>query len=146
MSNLDFSVVLQAPNKRLMELATDYENLSNYLPQQLKNVKILEKNEKETTTLEIIEFSNYLKKSFEQKTIHKKISENKLQSQVISGPAKGTIITMTFEEVDPGTKISVDVELRLSLAAKFLLPIIKKWYKRIILAILYKMNAIIINE
>jgi len=146
MTDLDFSVVLQAPRARLMELATDFEQLPRYLPDQLKSVKILEKNDEETTTLEIIEFSTYLKKSFEQKTIHRQISGNELQSDIISGPAKGTKITMIFEDLDSETKVSIKIKLKLSLTAKFLSPIIKKWYKRIILAILYKMNALIMND
>lgn len=146
MTSLDFSVDLQAPRKRLMELATNYESFSNYLPHQLKSVQIIDKNEKETITLEIIEFSSYLKKSFEQKTIHRKISDSELESEVVSGPAKGTKIIMVFQDNDLGTNVSINVELKLSLTGKFLLPIIKKWYKRIILAILYKMNSIIMNE
>ena len=146
MSDLDFSVILPAPRERLMELATDFENFPKYIPHQLKSVVVLEKNEKETTTLETIEFSSYLKTSFEQKTIHRWVSEHEIESDIVSGPAKGTKISMIFEKLDNDTKVSVFIQLKLNLKTKFLLPIIKKWYKRIILSILYKMNALIMNE
>lgn len=129
-----------------MKLCTDYESYTKYLPDQLKSVKILAKNDFETTTMEIIEFQHYLKKSFEQKCIHKKISENELYTEVISGPAKGSTIKILFEKIDSGTNVSVNINLKLSLKARFLLPIIKSWYKRIILGILYKMNSMIINS
>jgi len=129
-----------------MRLCTDYESLPKYLPDQLKSVKILEKTDSEITTMETIQFQHYLKKSFEQKCIHKKISNNKLLTEIISGPAKGSIIQILFEKIDSGSQISVNIDLKLSLKAKFLQPIIKLWYKRIILGILYKMNAIIMNE
>jgi hypothetical protein len=61
-------------------------------------------------------------------------------SEIISGPAKGTTMLAKFKKVSEGTEIQVNVELNLSLKAKILSPIIKKFYKRVLMGIFYKMN------
>ena len=146
MSKLDFSINLSAPYEQLITLFTDYENYPNYLPDQLKSVKILEQNKNEIITNEEIFFSNYIKKPFQQKTIHKIISSNTFESEIISGPAKGTTIKVLFEKIESGTKVSINMNLKLSLKAIILLPLIKKWYKRILTVVLYKMNTIALEE
>ena len=48
MTNLEFSLDLPSQPSQLMKLSEDYENLPKYLPDQLKSVRIIEKNETET--------------------------------------------------------------------------------------------------
>ena len=45
MTILEFSLDLPAQPNQLMKLTEDYENLPKYLPDQLKSVRIIEKNE-----------------------------------------------------------------------------------------------------
>ena len=100
---------------------------------------------RETITLEKMVFKTIIKKELEQKSIHKKLS-NKTLTEIISGPAKGTIVETTFEQLDGGTKVSVNIDLKLSLKAKILQPIIKKYYKSVIAGILYKINTVALES
>ena len=141
MDKYKFSIELDAPPHQLVNLATDYENLPNYVPAQLKSVKIVEVNNNETITEEIILFTSVFKKKIEQKTLHKKISDNKLHSQIISGPAKGTLINVLYEKNNSGTIVTVDIDLKLSLKFKSIKPLVKKAYRALLTSILYRMNT-----
>jgi ribosome-associated toxin RatA of RatAB toxin-antitoxin module len=146
MGNLVFSLNLPTQPEQLMKLSEDYENLSKYLPDQLKSVKILEKNEKETKTEEIIVFKTIVKKEIIQQTIHRKSSSDKLVTEIISGPAKGTIIYTIFEKNDSGSKVIFEMNLKLELKVKVLQPLIKKYYKMILTSVLYRMNNEILGD
>ena len=143
MTILEFSLDLPAQPNQLMKLTEDYENLPKYLPDQLKSVRIIEKNETETKTEETIVFSTLIKKEIIQQALHKKISNNKLNTEIISGPAKGTMIYTIFETNNSGSKIIIETDLKLILKAKILLPLIKKFYKTALTAVFYKMNNMI---
>ena len=146
MTILEFSLDLPAQPNQLMKLTEDYENLPKYLPDQLKSVRIIEKNETETKTEETIVFSTLIKKEIIQQALHKKISDNKLNTEIISGPAKGTTIQTTFLKTDAGTNVSFNIDLKLNLKTKILRPLIKKYYKMILTSVLYKMNNKILEE
>ena len=146
MANLEFSLDLPAQPSQLMKLFEDYENLPKYLPDQLKSVKIIEKNETVTKTEETVVFRTLIKKVIVQQALHKKISDNKLNTEIISGPAKGTMIYIMFETNNSGSKVIIKINLKLVLKAKILLPLIKKFYKIAITSVLYKMNNMIIES
>lgn len=141
MSRLEFTMRLPAPAERLLQLATDYEKLSTYLPLQLKDVRVIEKTHNETITEETLTFKTLIKNNIKQKSKHT-IFNNKIITEIIDGPAKGTKMESVYDKDGEGTRISVVVELKLSLKAKFLQPIIKKLYKTILTAVLYKMNTV----
>ena len=143
MAILEFSLDLPTQSNQLMKLCEDYENLSKYLPDQLKSVKIIEKNETETKTEETIVFSTLIKKEIIQQALHRKISDNKLNTEIISGPAKGTMIYITFETNNAGSKVIIEIDLKLALKAKILRPLIEKFYKTALTCVLYKMNNVI---
>ena len=143
MTILEFSLDLPAQPNQLMKLTEDYENLPKYLPDQLKSVRIIEKNETETKTEETVVFSTLIKKEIIQQALHRKISDNKLNTEIISGPAKGTMIYTIFETNNSGSKIIIETDLKLILKAKILLPLIKKFYKTALTAVFYKMNNMI---
>ena len=146
MANLEFSLDLPAQPSQLIKLSEDYENLPKYLPDQLKSVKIIEKNETVTKTEETVVFRTLIKKVIVQQALHKKISDNKLNTEIISGPAKGTMIYIMFETNNSGSKVIIKINLKLVLKAKILLPLIKKFYKIAITSVLYKMNNMIIES
>ena len=79
MAILEFSIDLPSEPSKLMKLSEDYENLPKYLPDQLKSVKIIEKNETETKTEETIVFSTLLKKKIIQQANHTKNGYNQLR-------------------------------------------------------------------
>ena len=143
MAILEFSIDLPSQPSKLMELSEDYENLPKYLPDQLKSVKIIEKNETETKTEETIVFSTLLKKKIIQQANHTKNDNNQLTTEIISGPAKGTKIITLFEKNDSGSRVSFQLDLKLDFKAKILRPIITKYYKMVLTSVLYKMNNLI---
>ena len=92
------------------------------------------------TTEEKIVFSTLVKKVITQKSLHKKISDNELVTEIIDGPAKGSIVNIICNRIDSGSEIKFVVDLKLSLKAKFLQPLIKKLYKRYLMALILKIN------
>ncbi len=128
-----------------MQLSEDYENLSRYLPDQLKSVKILEQSNNQTITEEKIIFSTIIKKEIVQQAIHRK-NDNELITEIILGPAKGTIINTIFSKTNDGTNVSFKIDLKLELKAKILQPLIKKYYKVILTSVLYRMNNEILEN
>ena len=144
MSKLDFSMNVDASVEQLMKLATDYENYKNYLPQQIKDIKIIESSDDEIITEEVLVFSSILKKEMIVQSLHKKIDNNTLYTKIISGHAKGTEVTIYFIS-GKQTKISLSVDLKLSFKAKFLGPLVKKQYKRLLTGIFLKMNTTVLE-
>ena len=145
MAILEFSLDLPSQPNQLMKLSEDYENLPKYLPDQLKSVKIIEKNETETITEETIVFITLLKRNIVQQASHIKNNDNHLTTEIISGPAKGTKIITLFEKNDSGSRVSFQLDLKLNLKAKILQPLIIKYYKMVLTSVLYKMNSHIIE-
>jgi hypothetical protein len=74
-----------------------------------------------------------------------KDNSNQLTTEIISGPAKGTIIITMFEKNDSGSKVFFQLDLKLNLKAKILQPLIIKYYKMVLTSVLYKMNNDIIE-
>jgi ribosome-associated toxin RatA of RatAB toxin-antitoxin module len=145
MAILEFSLDLPSQPNQLMKLSEDYENLPKYLPDQLKSVRIIEKNETETITEETIVFITLLKRNIVQQASHIKNNDNQLITEIISGPAKGTKIITLFEKNDSGSRVSFQLDLKLNLKAKILQPLIIKYYKMVLTSVLYKMNSHIIE-
>ena len=146
MGDLEFSIKLKSDIKSLMQAIVDFENWPNYLPVQLKSVKIIEKRENEITTEEILVFKTIIKNEIKQTTIHKIISDHSIQSKVISGHAKGTIFNILLNEIESGTDAIVKIQLKLSLRSKFLSPIIKKVYKRLLHGVLLKIDFSLLDK
>ena len=141
MTVLEFSLNLPASSSDLIKTATDYKNLLKFLPNQIRNIEILEKNDGKIITQETLFFKSVIKKQFIQKTMHQPIQNNELVSQIIDGPAKNTRIKIIFNQLENGTAVIGEIDLKLSLKYKFFLPIIKKIYKNMIIGMMYKINT-----
>ena len=142
MTNLQFSINSTVEPKKLMSFITDFEYYQKFFPNQIKEVKILERQNNEIITEETIIFSTLIKSPFVQKSRHKIISDKELFTEILEGPAKGSIVKIICSENDQGSQIEFDAELKLSLKAKFLSPLIKKLYKRYLTAIIYKISEL----
>ena len=140
MKNLQFSINSPIEPEKLMSFITDFESYQNFFPKQIKEVKILERQNNEIITEETIIFSTLIKRSFVQKSRHKIISDKELFTEILEGPAKGSIVKIICSENDQGSQIEFDAELKLSLKAKFLSPFIKKLYKQYLTAIIFKIT------
>ena len=145
MPDFNLEMLLPSDSRKLFALVTDYENYQQLFPDQLKEVRVVSRNGSEIITTEILTFNTYFKNTkLYQKTSHS-AHYPILVSNVIEGPFKGTVIQVTFDELDVGSKVTINVELKISLKYKILSPIIKSKYKSILTSLLYKMNNIIIN-
>ena len=146
MASLEFSMTLPAKIEKFIEFSKDYQSFSEYLPQQLKKITILEKNDRGIVTEETLVFSSVIKKEIKQQSLHYEKSKTILITEILTGPAKGSIIDTNFSIDEIGTKITVKISLKLSLKYKILQPLIVKWYKLILQGILLKMNAKILSS
>tara|TARA_B100000678_G_scaffold253813_1_gene230588 strand:- start:575 stop:1015 length:441 start_codon:yes stop_codon:yes gene_type:complete len=141
MTNLQFQTSSPIEPEKLMSYITNFEYYQKFFPNQIKEVKILDRQNNEITTEETIIFSTLIKYAFVQKSHHKLMSDKELFTEIIEGPAKGSIIKIICTKNDQGSQIKFDLDLKLSLKAKFLKPFIKKLYKRYLIAIVYKIRA-----
>ena len=142
---IDFEITLLGNMKNYLQLITDYENYVTYLPDQIKSVKVIEKSSEYTITEETLHLSNVISKTFVQQTKHYALQDNILKSEILSGPAKKSIIKLKLNEMDSKTNILIEIDVKLELKYKILLPIIKKSYKIFFMGILYKMQSTIGN-
>lgn len=142
---LEFSLNLPCPSDKLFEKVTDFENFNKYIPIQLENVRILKKNDDQIFTEEKIRSVNVLKEGFIQTSVHI-VKENKIETKILSGPAKGTTIESLYQNSDVGTRVSVKINLKLNLKYKLFTILVKKEYKKMLTGILYKMNTSIMEE
>ena len=141
MANLQFQTNSPIESEKLMSYITDFESYQKFFPNQIKEVKILDRQNNEITTEETIIFSTLIKSAFTQKSHHKLVSDKELFTEITEGPAKDSIIKIICTKNDQGSQIKFDLDLKLSFKAKFLKPFIKKLYKRYLIAIVYKISA-----
>ena len=141
MGNLQFSTNSHLKPEKLMSFIIDFEYYKKFFPGQIKDIKILDRQNNAIITQESIIFTSLLKSSFVQKSCHKLISDKELLTEIIEGPAKGSVINVKCVENDQGSEVKFDADLKLSLKAKFLRPFIKKFYTRYLTAIIYKINS-----
>tara|TARA_B100000749_G_C17993724_1_gene288354 strand:- start:5 stop:457 length:453 start_codon:yes stop_codon:yes gene_type:complete len=142
MTNLQFSINSTVEPKKLMSFITDFEYYQKFFPSQIKEVKILERQNNEIITEETITFSTLIRSPFIQKSRHKIISDKELFTEILEGPAKGSVIKIICNKNNQGSQITFDADLKLSLKAKLLSPFIKKLYKRYLTAVIYKISEL----
>ena len=140
MTNLQFQTNSPIEPEKLMSYIIDFESYQKFFPNQIRSIKVLERQNNEIITEETIIFSTLIKSTFTQKSHHRLISDKELHTKIIEGPAKGSVIKIICMKNDQGSQITFDIDLKLSLKAKFLKPFIKKLYKRYLMAIIYKIN------
>ena len=124
-----------------MSFIIDFEYYKKFFPGQIKDIKILDRQNNAIITQESIIFTSLLKSSFVQKSRHKLVSDKELLTEIIEGPAKGSVINVKCIENGQGSEVKFDADLKLSLKAKFLRPFIKKLYARYLTAIIFKINS-----
>ena len=140
MSKLEFKTSSTLNSNILIKNIMDFEYYSKYFPLQIKEVKIIEEKDNEIITEEKIIFRTLVKNTIEQKSLHKKISENEIITEILEGPAKGTVVKILCNDVSSGSEIIINVELKLSLKATFLKPFIKNFYQKYLTALIFKIT------
>ena len=107
----------------------------------MQNVEI----QHQIVTRETLVFKTIVKNEIVQESSHE-IGDNKIKTVITSGPAKDSVINMKLEKRDSGSTIIINIDLKLSLKARILLPIIKKAYQSLLTGILYKIDALIMEK
>tara|TARA_Y100000590_G_scaffold8085_1_gene10178 strand:- start:892 stop:1347 length:456 start_codon:yes stop_codon:yes gene_type:complete len=146
LTSLTFNIKSEVPIHKLVPALMDFESYPKLLPRQLKSITILNESGEGITTEEILTFKTLVKNEIKQSSIHKKISNNEINSKILSGPASGTNIDIKLTESEGKTEICIKVELKLSLKALFLSPIIKRVYKTLLTGILFKIENSILSK
>ena len=113
-------------NKLISEIL-NFEKYSTFLP-QIQQVKIIEKSNVQIKTEETIVLKSLFKKEIIQETIHK-FNDNLLKSTIISGPAKNSILEISFLDMDDGCTLNLKANLQLGLKGKLMQPLISKYFK-----------------
>lgn len=139
MTELSLSLVLPVSKSILFKAILDFEKYPLFMPVQLKYVKVLEKDDSKIITEEKFLFKTIFKKEIIQSTHHKVISSNEIQSEILDGPAKGTTIKIFISDENEKSKIELTSDLKLTIKYKIFTPIIKRYFKMVSTAILYKM-------
>jgi ribosome-associated toxin RatA of RatAB toxin-antitoxin module len=140
MSELIFSLSSPILKEKLFNYIIDFEYYKNYFPNQISQILITEKTQYEIHTTEEIVFSSIVKNIIHQKSIHRLNPYENITTEIVEGPAKGSTILITLSTVNSETEVTFNAELKLSLKAKFLGPLIKKLYKRYLTSLMYKIN------
>jgi len=144
LSDHTISVNLPSSAQQLLEVSTDFKKLQQFLP-YCQDINIIEKNGV-TKTEELFTFKyRGISYSIRQQTVTKKI-DGKIEAEIISGPLKGTLVETLYEEIESGTKVIVNINLKISLKYKFLSPEINKRVKMGTMALLYKLNSTIESD
>ena len=120
----------------------NFYNMPNLLPRQLKKVEIISEKENQIMTKETLVFKTIVKNEIVQESTHE-IGNNEIKTTITSGPAKNSIINMKVKQKENGSNVEIIIDLKLSLKAKILLPIIKKVYANLLTGILYKIDTLI---
>jgi len=131
---LSFKKKLNADCEKLFEIATDFENMTKLFPLNLKS-RVIKKTKDETVLEEIAKLS-FLNYKIKQITSYKKIDTNTSFAKVIQGPFKGTEIKIHYQDINSGTEVSVDANVKYSKKFFWLAKVIKKRYENALLGIL----------
>jgi len=140
MSKLEFLTTSNIGPKKLLEYIMDFEYYPNYFPAQITDVKVIKKENNEIFTEEKIRFSTLVKNIIEQKSVHKLLSETELMTEIIDGPAKGSVVNIFCNDKESGSDVKITVELKLSLKALFLKPLIGKFYQKYLTSLIFKIT------
>jgi len=135
---IDLTINLPVIPEKLFEVAIDYGNYVNYLPQQIKKIRIIEEKENETTVEETLALITILKKEITQTSIHRK-KPNMITTEIISGPFVNSTIIVNFEKDNDGTSVKIKADFMIPAKYKIFSLVVKKVYKNYIRSILYKM-------
>lgn len=95
----------------IYKISTDIANFHNVFPTYFKSIKIISKNEKTVTALEVI---NFLGLKVNVKTRHEIFKPNIHNVYILSGPLKGTSFVERYEPDSQNTMIEIKVYLKLN--------------------------------
>jgi hypothetical protein len=139
MSNLEFKMQLSGSLEEYKKLLTNYTDYQQYLPHQIKSIKILENSKNYTITEEVLIF-NSIKKTFTQKSKHIDLENEEIITEILSGPISGTTMKIILKQDLEKTIVIIKINLKMKIQYKIFSPLINQSYKTFIMAILFKMQ------
>ena len=131
---------LDCNNMNFFKILNNYKDLIKYLPRQLKKVDVLEENDTYTIIEVTLSFKTLIKKEITQKIKIEKRYADSLFIQVLDGHAKNTVIRISIIPNIEKSLVKAEIDLKLSLKAKILSPIIKREYKHLLTGVFRKME------
>ena len=137
---MEFNITVECDYKEFLKILKDFENLPKYLPRQLQKIQILEKQDNIVIIEVILTFKSLIKNEISQKIKIKTESDNKLILEVLDGHAKNTKVWIVTQSNDCKTQVNVNIDLKLSLKARILSPIIKREYKSLLTGVFLKIG------
>ena len=137
---MEFNTTVECNYKEFLKILKDFENLPKYLPRQLQKIQILEKQDNIVIIEVILAFKSLIKNEISQKIKIKTESDNKLILEVLDGHAKNTKVWIVTQSNDCKTQVNVNIDLKLSLKARILSPIIKREYKSLLTGVFLKIG------
>ena len=142
---MEFSMNMEANVEEIFKKLIDFESMPKLLPRQLKNVEIISEKENQILTRETLVFKTIVKNEITQESSHE-IGINEIKTTITTGPAKNSIIIMKLTKKDLGSNVTINIDLKLSLKARILLPVVKKAYSSLLTGVLYKIDTLIIEN
>jgi hypothetical protein len=137
----NFSMEFPIPAEKLFEILKNFTLLKELLPDQVKECEIIQQNKEETITKELLKFSTYFgNQTLHQETSHKIILPYTIVNETIEGPFKNSMLTITLEDKNELTKITLNGKCKIPLKYSLLSPIIQKKYKALCISMLYTIN------
>lgn len=137
---MEFNITVECDYKEFLKILKDFENLPKYLPRQLQKIQILEKQDNIVIIEVILAFKSLIKNEISQKIKIETESDNKLILEVLDGHAKNTKVWIVTQPKDCKTQVNVNIDLKLSLKARILSPIIKREYKSLLTGVFLKIG------
>tara|TARA_B100001079_G_C16381305_1_gene502185 strand:+ start:91 stop:534 length:444 start_codon:yes stop_codon:yes gene_type:complete len=137
---MEFNITVECDYKEFLKILKDFENLPKYLPRQLQKIQILEKQDDIVIIEVILAFKSLIKNEISQKIKIETESDNKLILEVLDGHAKNTKVWIVTQSNDCKTQVNVNIDLKLSLKARILSPIIKREYKSLLTGVFLKIG------
>ena len=137
---MKFSQELNCDENSFFKILTDYSNLPKYLPKQLHKIEVLEEQDQSVIIQLTIFFKTLIKKSITQKIRITTESKNHILCEILDGHAKGTSIIIFSSIKDDNMEINIETDLKLSLKAKILSPIIKREYTPLLYGLINKIT------
>jgi len=111
MTKFSFEKIVKADRKKVFDVVANYEEFEHTLPQYFPSIRI---RSKRGNTAVVEEHLKFYGKELVMMTKHVTKYPEIHEVFVIGGDAKGSHFYEKYERVPEGTKISVDVDLKLT--------------------------------
>ena len=110
MTRINFEKIVKAERNKVFEIATDYKQFQKTIPQYFTSINVKSSRGNVTVIEEHLSLAGF---ELVMMTKHVIKFPEIHEVFVIGGDAKGTHIVEKYEKIPEGTKITVDIDLKL---------------------------------